>query len=50
MKHLFSLAGAFAVGYWLVTKAAPVLQAKIESMDLDTVWAVYDDMHNWGDE
>ncbi len=45
MKRLFSLIAGVAVGYWLVTKAAPAMRA-----DLENVWAVYDDIYNWGDE
>ena len=42
MRQLVVLAASFAVGFWLVTKAAPYVQAKVESMDLDTMWDVYD--------
>lgn len=42
MKQLITLAVGFAVGYWVVTKAAPYVQAKVEAMDLDTVWDVWD--------
>lgn len=32
----------FAVGYFAVTKVMPAVQAKIEAMDLDAVWEVWD--------
>lgn len=33
----------FAVGYVAVTKAAPYVQAKIEAMDLDEAWDVFNE-------
>lgn len=50
MKQLLAFAAGFGVGYIVVAKLAPILQAKVEAFDLDTTWAIYDDMHNWGDE
>lgn len=42
MKQLFSLAFGFAVGYLATMKVAPILQAKIEALDLDDMWEVFD--------
>lgn len=47
MKHLLAVAVGFGVGYLVVTKLAPIVQAKIETVDLDTMWQVYED--TWGD-
>jgi hypothetical protein len=42
MRELLILAAGFAAGYWVVKKAAPVIQAKIEAMDLDAIWEIWD--------
>jgi len=42
-KQLIAAVAGFALGYWVVTKAAPALQAKIESLDIDTMWAIFND-------
>jgi hypothetical protein len=42
MRDLLYLAAGFAVGYWVVTKAAPAIQARIEALDLDAVWEIWD--------
>lgn len=43
MIQLAKLAFWFWVGYTATTKAAPILQAKIEAMDLDRMWDIWDD-------
>lgn len=48
MRKLISFAVGYTVGYLLVTKLAPVVQAHFEAMDLDTMWDVYDSMPDWG--
>src|SRR5690606_5266636 len=42
MKQLLEFAAYFALGYLIVNKVAPVIQAKVEAMDLDSVWDVWD--------
>jgi hypothetical protein len=42
MKQLLEFAAYFALGYLVVTKVAPVIQAKVEAMDLDSVWELWD--------
>lgn len=42
MKELLYAVAGFAVGYWTVTKAMPYIQAKIEAMDLDAMWEIWD--------
>lgn len=41
MKHFIKLAFWFGVGYLAVTKAAPYVQAKVESADLDRMWEIW---------
>lgn len=41
MNELIRFAFWFGVGYLAVTKAAPAIQAKVEAMDLDSMWDVY---------
>lgn len=43
MKHAVRLAFWFWVGYTLTTKAAPAIQAKVESMNLDSVWESWEE-------
>lgn len=47
MKQLLSLAFGFTIGYLVVMKAAPSVQAKIEAMDLDEMWDVF--AEEWGE-
>jgi hypothetical protein len=42
MNKLLEFAAYFALGYLVVTKVAPVIQAKVEAMDLDSVWELWD--------
>lgn len=42
MKPLLAFAITFAVGYYLVTKVAPVVQAKVKAFDLDDAWDIFD--------
>lgn len=42
MRQLLTVAAGFVVGYWAVTKAMPYVQAKIEAMDLDAIWEIWD--------
>jgi hypothetical protein len=42
MKDLLKFAAWFALGYYVTTKALPAIQAKVESMDLDSVWELWD--------
>lgn len=44
MRKLISFAAGYTFGYLLVTKLAPIVQAKIQSADLDSLWDVYDDV------
>lgn len=50
MKPLITLALAATAGYWLVWKAAPAVQARIEAFDLDGKWADFLDVFPEGDE
>lgn len=50
MKQLLAFAAGFGVGYIVVTKLAPILQAKIEAVDLDAAWQAYADYLWEGDE
>lgn len=43
MLHLIKLGLSFWAGYALVTKAAPVIQAKVEAMHLDEMWDVFNE-------
>lgn len=43
VKQLFHLAGAFALGYLIVFKTAPVLISRLEAMNLDEAWDVFDE-------
>lgn len=43
MKELATFAAFFALGYLVVEKLAPTIQAKIEAMDLDNAWDVFDE-------
>jgi hypothetical protein len=42
MKQLVEFAAWFALGYLVVNKVIPVVQAKVEAMDIDTVWELWD--------
>jgi hypothetical protein len=44
MKQLLSFAVSFTIGYLVVNKLAPAVIARVESLDLDTMWDVYDDV------
>jgi hypothetical protein len=48
VKQLLAAAAGFAIGYLVVTKVAPIVQARIESLDIDTMWDVYDEV--WSEE
>jgi hypothetical protein len=41
---LIVFALAATAGYWLVTKAAPVVQARIEAMTIDAKWDALHDV------
>lgn len=43
MKHLLTFAAFYSLGYLVVTKVAPMVQAKIEAMDLDSAWDVFNE-------
>lgn len=42
MKKLLEFAAWYSLGYLVVSKAMPAIQAKIEAMDLDSVWEIWD--------
>jgi hypothetical protein len=42
MKELATFAFWFAVGYLVTKKGIPYVQAKIEAMDIDSVWELWD--------
>lgn len=48
MRKLISFAVGYTVGYLVVNKLAPAIIARVESLDLDTMWDVYDSMPDWG--
>ena len=48
MKQLLGAALWFGIGYLTVTKLMPLLQAKIESINLDEMWDVYS--AEWADD
>jgi len=37
------MAGAFAAGYLIVLKGYPYLHAKIQAMNLDDAWDIFDE-------
>jgi hypothetical protein len=43
VKKLLELAAWFALGYVITNKGIPYMQAKIEAMDLDSVWELWDE-------
>lgn len=43
MKNLLRLTFWAWVGYTVVLQAAPYVQAKIEAMDLDRMWEIWDE-------
>jgi hypothetical protein len=42
MKSLAAFGLWFLVGYYTVTKAMPYVVAKVESLDIDAMWDVFD--------
>lgn len=47
MKNLMQFAFWFAVGYYAMTKAAPAIKAKVEAMDIDEVWEIFNEDEAW---
>lgn len=43
LKQLLEFAAWFSLGYLVVTKLAPAVQAKFEAMDLDAVWELWNE-------
>jgi len=43
MTHVIKFAFWFAAGYFVTSKALPAIQAKIESINLDDVWEIWDE-------
>ena len=44
MIHLLKVGLAFLAGYTAVTKAAPYIQAKVEAVDLDRMWEIWNEV------
>jgi hypothetical protein len=42
MKKLLEFAAWFALGYIVTDKGIPYIQAKIEALDIDSVWELWD--------
>jgi hypothetical protein len=43
MKQLVGFAAWCVLGYWVVNKLTPAIQAKVEAMDLDDVWELWNE-------
>lgn len=42
MKHVLAVVAGTLFGWWLVKRAIPYMKARVEAMDLDSVWEVWD--------
>lgn len=42
MRQLAYFAAGFAVGYITTTKVIPTVRAKVESIDLDSAWEIFE--------
>ncbi len=42
MRELLALAGGLVVGYIVVARVIPTVHAKIEALDLDSTWELWD--------
>lgn len=43
MKYALALVSGFAVGVVILSKAYPAIRAKLDALDLDDVWEIWDD-------
>jgi hypothetical protein len=44
MRQLLAFAAGFTVGYVIFNKLAPIVQAKIEAVDLDRMWEIWNEV------
>lgn len=42
MKAALVLVAGVAFGFWVTKRAIPYVQARVEAMDLDSVWEIWD--------